>query len=118
MGEFIPWSSFGYRWHSILGVTKRWRPSIDVFRRDGAIVVKMDLPGIDLEDIDLSIEADTLIIRGYRRISQEDSGDYCQSPERPTGSFYRTIQLPEGALVDVVETTYEDGVLEVIIPIT
>jgi HSP20 family protein len=94
-----------------------WLPDIDVFEREGKFVVRTDLPGMKLDDIDVAIEGDALVVRGQRREEREvrDEDYYCC--ERAAGEFSRAIGLPEGADAEHIEATYQDGVLEVTVPI-
>ena len=116
MWGFVPWSRFGFRRHALLGLSGEWLPKVDVFHRDGEIVVRADLPGLDIDDIDVSVDDDRLIIQGHREESEELEDDTFEVLERSSGSFYRAIELPRGALVDSIEAVYENGVLEVTIP--
>ncbi|NQW22451.1 MAG: Hsp20/alpha crystallin family protein [SAR202 cluster bacterium] len=118
MWGFVPWSRFGFLGRSIYSPAKEWMPSVDVFRRDGTIVVQADLPGMEMGDIEVSVENNQLIIRGHRQESKETTVANFQSLERATGDFYRAVKLPPGVLEDLIEATYENGVLEVIIPLT
>jgi len=90
-----------------------WIPDIDVLDKDGKKVVRVDLPGMKREDIDVSIENDMLVVRGHREEEKEiKKEDYTYS-ERATGEFSRAIRLPEGVKEKNVDATYTDGVLEV-----
>jgi HSP20 family protein len=93
-----------------------WMPDIDVFEKDGKLVVRTDIPGMTSENIDVSVEGDVLTIRGKREAEKEvkETDYYCS--ERATGEFFRTIRLPEGVTPDAFEAHYEDGVLEVTVP--
>lgn len=95
---------------------EEWLPDIDVFEREGKIVVRADLPGMKREDIQVSVEGDMLTIRGHREQEKEVKEEDYYCCERSTGEFSRTMRLPEGVGVEVVEAKYEDGLLEVTIP--
>jgi HSP20 family protein len=92
---------------------EEWLPEVDVFERNGKIVVRADLPGMKREDIEVTVEGDLLTIKGRREEEKEvkEVDYYCC--ERSTGEFSRTMRLPEGVGVKAVEAKYEDGVLEV-----
>lgn len=115
---FVPWSRFGTLGRGVFGSTRNWLPSMDVIRREGKITVKADLPGLAIGDIEVSVENGRLIIRGHRQESQEIAGANFECLERARGDFYRAIKLPENALVDSIEATYENGVLVVEVPLT
>ena len=93
-----------------------WNPSIDVFESDGEIVVRAEIPGVNVEDVDISIADNHLIISGEKR--QESEGEdqnYC-SVERSYGSFRRSLALPPGADVDNIKASSKDGILSILIP--
>lgn len=90
-----------------------WSPHIEVFERNGKLVIQADLPGMKRDDINVRIEDDEVIIQGERRQEQtSDQGGYYRS-ERSYGSFYRTIPLPEGTSAESANATFRDGVLEI-----
>lgn len=96
--------------------SEAWLPDMDVFEKDGKLVIRTDLPGMTSQNIDVNIEADVLTIKGKREEQKEvKEGDYYCS-ERATGEFYRTIRLPEGVSADAFEAHYDSGVLEVTVP--
>ena len=93
-----------------------WMPDVDVFEKEGKLIVRTDLPGLRSEDIDVSVEGDMLTIKGHREEEKEIKEEDYFCSERATGDFLRTVRLPEGAKADKVEAHYENGVLEVTIP--
>lgn len=97
-----------------------WRellPDIDVFEREGKFVVRADLPGVQRDDIDVAIEGSTLVIRGQRKEEREVRDEDYYRSERAAGAFSRVIRLPEGTDNEHIEATYQDGVLEVMVPL-
>lgn len=93
-----------------------WLPDIDVFEKEGNVVIRMDLPGMTAENIDVSVEGDVLTVRGHREEEREvKEEDYYRS-ERASGDFFRTIRLPEGVAPDALDARCENGVLEVTVP--
>jgi HSP20 family protein len=93
-----------------------WVPEMDVFEREGKTVVRVDVPGINREDIDVAVEGDTLVIRGRREEEKEIKEEDYYCAERAVGEFSRAISLPEGVRPEEIEATCQDGVLEVVIP--
>ena len=80
------------------------------------IVVKASLPGVNPEDIDVSIENDVLMIKGHSREEREHrEGDYLMR-ERHTGSFHRALRLPDTVDVDQAQPHYQNGVLSITFP--
>jgi len=93
-----------------------WFPDIDVFDRDGAIVLRADLPGMKSEDIQVEVDRDLLTVSGKRHEEKEVKEQNYYHSERSTGEFSRTIRIPEGVAADAVTASYENGILEVIAP--
>ena len=91
-------------------------PRVDVFERDGNIVVKAELPGVKKEDINLSIEDGDLILRAEQREEREVKEENWYRMERSYGSLYRRLPLPEGVQPDRINASLNDGILEVTIP--
>lgn len=88
-------------------------PVHDIFARDTDMVVRMELPGIDVDDLDISLLEHTLVILGERREDKEvKEGDYYRR-ERSFGSFERSIPVPEKVTEADISATYKDGMLEV-----
>ncbi len=93
-----------------------WLAPIDVFQEKGAMVVKADLPGLKMEDIDVSVQGNMLLLKGHReQVKERKNGDYYLT-ERSAGTFQRSIAIPEGIDPEGMTATYKDGVLEVRIP--
>lgn len=96
---------------------KDWIPTVDVFERDGNLVVKAELPGMKKDDIDVSIDSGALVIRGERSAEKKvEEKDYHRM-ERSYGSFQRRLALPAGVTSDQISASFKDGVLEVTAPI-
>jgi HSP20 family protein len=88
-------------------------PVIESFVRNGQLVVRADLPGIDPKEVELALEGRRLAIRGERRTKEErNEKDYLYR-EVSYGRFERFVELPEGVDADSIKATYHDGVLEV-----
>lgn len=92
-----------------------WLPQVEVCEQGGKLHVFADLPGMNKEDVKLSMEGDQLIVQGERRSSREEGqqGSGFYQSERSYGSFYRSIPLPEGVDPQTVEASFKDGVLDV-----
>jgi HSP20 family protein len=94
-----------------------WAPAIEVSERDGKYLVRADLPGIKPDDVKLEVTDDAVVLQGERKSEHEDTRGGVHVSERSYGSFYRTIPLPEGAKVDEARAKFENGVLEVEVPV-
>ena len=93
-----------------------WNISLDVIERPDEIVVKASVPGVKPETIDLAIEENTLTIRAERKPDFEDDKSIYLIQERPTGSFYRALRLPDTVDANKVQSTYENGILTIVLP--
>ena len=113
--DMWPWSGLG-RIRPLMRGREEWLPDLDILHQEGKLVVRMDLPGMKREDIDVAIEGDMLVVSGHRTEEKETREEDYYCAERSSGSFRRAIRLPEGASTDAIEATYKDGVLEVQIP--
>jgi len=91
-------------------------PSVDVFERQGEIVVKADIPGVEKENIDITITKEHLTIKGEVKKEEEVKQEDYYSLERSFGSFSRMIQLPPEADGSKAKASFKNGVLEVVFP--
>ncbi len=90
-----------------------WAPSMDVLQNDGDLVVRAELPGVKLEDVDIAVQDRVLTISGERKEEQERERGGYYVKERRHGSFRRSMTLPEGVEEDKIRARFQDGVLEV-----
>ncbi len=94
-----------------------WTPEIDVLEREGHLVVRADLPGLSKDDLHVEVKDDALVIEGERRREQKEEGAGFYRSERSYGSFRRAIPLPEGVDPEQADARFENGVLEVSLPL-
>jgi HSP20 family protein len=98
----------------IHGLMSSWSPDIEVFRRDGRLVVRADVPGLDKDDLQVTITDDNeLCIQGERRREEREERQGFYHSERVYGWFCRTLPLPPGVKPESVRATYDNGVLEI-----
>ncbi len=90
-----------------------WIPDIDVFVRDGDLVIRANVSGVRREDVDVTLSDGTLTISGNREIDQNLDNDSFFIRERSWGNFRRSMTLPEGVDESSISATLEDGLLEV-----
>lgn len=109
---------FNLDWPWESSATGTWWPSLDVADRSDAIVARVDVPGMKSEDIDISVQGNTLTIRGERKDVREDEQENYYYCERRSGSFRRDITLPSTVQADKIEAQYRDGVLTITMPKT
>jgi HSP20 family protein len=92
-----------------------WNILVDVIQNPDQIIVKASLPGIDPDAIDVAVEDNILTLRADRKSEIEEGAVYLLQ-ERPTGSFYRAIRLPDTIDTNKIECSYENGVLTMTMP--
>jgi len=95
---------------------RRWIPAMDLVETKDDFVLRADLPGIRDDDVSIEVENNVLTISGERRAEQEERHEGYYRVERATGSFARSLSLPEGIEPESVTATSDNGVLTVRIP--
>ncbi len=90
---------------------------VDVYREDGNLVIKAEVPGVTSEELDISVKDNVLTISGETRAEEEVKEENYVRRERRYGSFSRSLALPVEAEGDKAEAAFEDGVLTVTIPL-
>lgn len=105
-------------WDREVGGQGGWSPAIEVSQHDGKYNVTAELPGLDPKDVKVEVDHDALVIQGERRSEVEEKNAGIERTERQYGLFYRSIPLPEGANVEQAQAKFNNGVLQVIIPLT
>ena len=96
--------------------TALWAPRVDVFEKDGDLVVKAELPGAKKEDIEVTLDQGDLVIRGQKKAETEVKEEHYYRMEQSYGSFYRRLALPFETTAEQVKATYAEGILEIRIP--
>ncbi len=91
-------------------------PRVDVVETDKEVRISAELPGMSEDDIELTVDDDTLIIRGEKRTESEHQEGSTYRMERSYGSFRRVVQLPSEVKPDKAEAVYANGVLTVTLP--
>jgi HSP20 family protein len=97
--------------------SRPWAPSVDVLETENELVVKADLPDVNLKDIDIQIEHGTLSIKGERKFEKvEGKGTGYHRIERSYGEFQRYFSLPDTVDPEKVKADYKNGTLTVTLP--
>jgi HSP20 family protein len=95
-----------------------WVPPVDIFENgDREFVLKVELPDMNREDIDVTVDAGTLTIKGEKKFAGEVSQDQFRRIERPYGLFSRSFSLPRTVDTSKVGAEYKNGVLTVRLPL-
>lgn len=93
-----------------------WAPPVDVFDTNEAIVLKVELPGLTPDDVEVEVDDNVLTVRGERRFTEDVEEGRYHRIERTYGQFSRSVSLPAGVKPDGITAAFTDGVLEVRVP--
>ena len=109
---------FGRTYGGDVGETTRgaWTPSLDVYETQEKFVITMELPGVSLDDVDISVEDSTLVVRGERKFYREQDEDSFLRIERRFGEFTRSLTLPSTADAEGIQASFDQGVLMIEVP--
>jgi HSP20 family protein len=92
------------------------RPAMDVVENDNSITIRVDLPGLSVDDVNVELEENSLTISGEIGDTIEEDGDRYHYRERYAGSFQRTLRLPNTIDAEKVDASFENGVLNIVLP--
>jgi HSP20 family protein len=90
----------------------------EVWETAGSVIVRLEVPGLDKKDLDVSIRANALRVRGNKHAGERHEATHYHLMERAFGRFERTILLPHSITAELADIAYQDGVLTVILPKT
>src|SRR6478672_1093327 len=93
-----------------------WAPPVDIYETENELVLKADLPDVELKDLDVRVENQTLTIAGERKFERQDSGKGYHRVERSYGNFARSFAVPNSFDTDKINAGFKNGVLTVTLP--
>lgn len=93
-----------------------WRPAVDIYDTDEAVVIHVELPGISKENISVEVRGNVLTLRGEKSINKDFSEENCCRQERCYGTFQRAFTLPSSINSQSIKASFKDGILELKIP--
>jgi HSP20 family protein len=93
-----------------------WSPAVDLYESDDNLVLKAELPEVDHDDIELSVDDDRVTLRGDRKLDESVSEKQFLRMERSYGPFHRTFELPASVDADKVKAEFRRGILTVTMP--
>ena len=108
---------FGDTGYRSLVVPMTGSPAVDCFFKDGRLVMRLDLPGVDPKDIDVSIVGNTLTVKDSRQHDMGEEKNGLRHRETSYRRFERSMMLPEGVKVEEIKANYRNGVLELTMPV-
>ena len=97
-------------------VMRRWSPAMDLVETQDQYVLRADLPGVSEDDVKIELDDNVLTVSGERKAEHTESKAGYRRVERASGSFRRSLTLPEGVDADAVSASFDKGVLEIHIP--
>jgi HSP20 family protein len=96
--------------------TQPWAPAVDISERPDAYLVTVELPGVGIENLEITFEDGLLTIQGERHFAHDSAGEKVHRIERRYGAFRRSITLPSHVKADAIEASAQDGVLQILVP--
>ncbi len=93
-----------------------WLPAVDILEKEGNLILRAELPGLDEKDIDLKLEGNVLTLKGERKLENEDKQNNYHRIERFHGAFSRSFTLPETLDFEKTSANYKNGILTISIP--
>jgi HSP20 family protein len=93
-----------------------WAPALDISERKDAYLVTVELPGVEPEDLEVTLEDGLLTIQGERHFAHDSSEQQFHRVERRYGAFRRSITLPAHVIAEGIEATADNGVLQILVP--
>ncbi|PYS20359.1 MAG: molecular chaperone [Acidobacteria bacterium] len=96
-----------------LTTTGSFVPAVDVYEDEHKVTLKLEIPGINQEDVDVRLENNTLTVRGERKFEKEEKEENFHRIERRYGSFARSFTLPSTLDSENVQASYDNGVLKI-----
>ncbi len=91
-------------------------PAVDIKEEEDRYLIQVDLPGVDPQDVEVTLENNVLTIRGERKTEAEEKREGYYRVERVYGSFFRSFTLPAEVDEEKIEASYKDGVLTISVP--
>jgi HSP20 family protein len=105
--------SYGNQGREEALATSSFAPAVDVYEDEHKITLKIEVPGIDENDIDIRVENNLLTVHGERKFEKEEKEENYRRVEREYGSFTRSFTLPNTVDPENVQANYEKGVLKI-----
>jgi HSP20 family protein len=98
------------------GTATAWAPALDISERKDAYLVTVELPGVEADDLEITMEDGLLTIQGERHFAHDSSEQQFHRVERRYGAFRRSITLPAQVQAEQIEASFDNGVLQIVVP--
>jgi HSP20 family protein len=109
VGQFVQQSDTG-------SGAQAWAPPVDISERKDAYLVAVELPGVAIEDLEITFQDGLLTIQGERHPAYDSAAEKVYRAEGRYGAFRRSITLPSHVMADAIEAIAHDGVLQILVP--
>lgn len=96
--------------------TEGWIPAVDILEKEGNLILRAELPGVNEKDIDIKLEGNVLTLKGERKLESEEKKHNYHRVESFYGSFTRSFTLPDTVDVEKIKADYKNGILSISIP--
>jgi len=118
MGQMSPMLAHALGLHSQQANARAsaWVPALDISERKDAYLVTVELPGVEADDLEITMEDGLLTIQGERQFTSESSEQQFHRVERRYGAFRRSITLPAHVMAEGIQALVDNGVLQVLVP--
>jgi HSP20 family protein len=93
-----------------------WRPPVDILEKEGSLLLRVELPGVDEKEIEVKSEGRMLTVKGVKKAEEESERCSYFRVETPTGTFNRSFTLPDTVDTEKISASYKNGILTVTIP--
>ncbi|RCS54155.1 Hsp20/alpha crystallin family protein [Bremerella cremea] len=91
-------------------------PPVDIKETEENVTVRVDLPGVAADDVEIQLQGNQLTLRGEKQQEGEEKGETCHHSERQSGRFSRTITMPCEVVADKIKATMKNGTLNIVLP--
>lgn len=93
-----------------------WRPPVDIYETSDGIVLKVELPGVNKDDVSVEVKDNVLTLKGERLLDPKIKDEHYYRKERSFGKFNRSFSLQEPIRPDLIKAAFKDGILTVEVP--
>jgi HSP20 family protein len=102
-------------WPLVFTQERAWAPPVDISETEDELVLRLEVPGMDRKDINITVSEGVLTVAGEKKMEREEK-ETCHCTERCYGSFSRSLCLPFDVETDDIDATFKDGVLKITLP--
>ena len=95
---------------------ENWLPPVDILEKDGNLILRVEIPGVNEKEVDVKLEGNVLTLKGERKLEKQDNKENYHRIETFYGTFSRSFTLPETVNRDGIKAEYKNGILTITIP--